>query len=121
MQIAIHALGFPLTDALRRHADDRLRLVLTRYEEHILSVVMRLSGCSSAQDKTGACCHVQVRLGHMADVVVEHAESDLYVAIGRAAHRAGHIVKRRLRRRRDQSRVGGAAKRIAIEYERPTW
>jgi len=94
MQIVIHALDFGLTDALRRHADHRLRSVLACYGEHIQRVVMRLSGYNGGGvDK---CCHVQVLLAGLPDVVVEDVEADLYVAISHAIHRTGRTIRRRL-------------------------
>ena len=107
MQIVIHALNFSLTDALRRHADHRLRSALTCYDEHIHRVVIRLSGQRGVRSGGDKCCHVQVRLAGLADVVIEDSESDLYVAIGRAAHRAERTIKRRLARRRDKARTCG--------------
>ena len=107
MQIVIHALDFPLTGALRSHAERRLRFALTCYKEHIQRVVMRLSGTYGARGGADKCCHLQVVLGGLPDVVVKDIEIDLYVAIGRAANRAGRTVKRRLARRRDRARTSG--------------
>jgi hypothetical protein len=42
MQIDIKARDFPLTEALRTHAERRLRLALTRCSDYIQRVVMRL-------------------------------------------------------------------------------
>lgn len=109
MQIVIHALDFGLTDALRRHADRRLRSALTCHDEHIQRVVMRLSGYSGAHGGVDKCCHVQVLLAGLPDVVVEDVETDLYVAISRAVHRAGRTIRRRLARRRDKTRTSGRA------------
>jgi len=107
MQIDIRALDFGLSDALRRHADRRLRSVLACYDQHIQRVVMRLSGNNGARGGVDKCCHVQVLLAGLPDVVVEDVETDLSVAIGRAAHRAGRTIKRRLARRRDKARTSG--------------
>ena len=112
MQIVIHALDFGLTDAVRRHADQRLRSVLTCNDEQIQRVVMRLSGYGGAHGRVDKVCHLQVLLIGLPDVVVEDVESDLYVAISRAVHRAGRIIRRRLARRRDKtlrSRQAGTA------------
>ena len=109
MQIVIHALDFGLTDALRRHADRRLSSVLACYDEHIQRVVMRLSGYSGARGGVDKCCHVQVLLAGLPDVVVEDVEADLYVAISRAVHRTGRTIRRRLVRRRDKARTSGRA------------
>jgi len=105
MQIVIHALDFGLTDALRRHADRRLRFALTAYDDHIQRVVMRLSGYSGGRGGVDKCCHLQVLLAGLPDVVVEDVEPDLYVAINRAVHRAGRTIRRRLVRRRDRART----------------
>jgi len=104
MQIVIHARDFSLTDAIRRHAERRLRSALSCYDQHIQRVVMRLTGDSSERCGAGNCCHVQVQLAGLPDVVVQDIGTDLYVAMGRAAHRAGRTIKRRLVRRRDKAR-----------------
>jgi ribosome-associated translation inhibitor RaiA len=107
LQIVVHALGFSLTDTIRRHAERRFRSALTCYDEHILRVVVRLSDRSGERRGEEKCCHVQVRLAGLGDVVVEDFEADLYVAMARAAHRAGRTIKRRLSRRRDNARACG--------------
>ena len=103
MQIAIHALDFSLTGAVRNHCEQRFRYALTSYSKHIQRLVVRLSSGSRAT----SCCQVQVVMGGLADVVVEDREVDLYVAVGRAASRAERTVKRRLARRRDRARLSG--------------
>ena len=114
MQIVIHALDFGLTDALRRHADRRLRSVLACYDEHIQGVVMRLSGYGGARGGVDKFCHVQVLLAGLPDVVVEDVEADLYVAISRAVHRAGRTIRRRLVRRRDKARMSGQPGKVSV-------
>jgi len=114
LQIVIHALDFGLTDALRRHADRRLRSALTCYDEHIQWVVIRLSGYSGGRGGVDKCCHVQVRLAGLPDVVVEDVEADLYVAISHAVHRAGRTIKRRLVRRRNRARTSGQAGTVSV-------
>jgi len=114
MQIVIHALDFGLTDAIRRHAERRLRSVLACYDEHIQRVVMRLSGYSDRRGGVDKCCRVQVLLAGLPDVVVEDVEPDLYIAISRAVHRAGRTIKRRLVRRRDKARLSGQAGTVSV-------
>jgi len=109
-----HALDFGLTDALRRHAERRLRSALTCHDEHIQRVVMRLSGYSGAHGGVDKCCHVQVLLAGLPDVVVEDVEADLYVAISRAVHRAGRTIQRRLVRRRDKARMSGQPGTVSV-------
>ena len=49
-------------------------------------------------------CHIQVVLEQLPNVVVEDVETDLYVAIDRAADRVSRTVERRLSRNRVRGR-----------------
>jgi len=104
VQIVIHALDFGLPHSLRGYADRRIRTVLTCYSEHIQQVVIRLSQDNGGRSADYKHCHLQVKLGDLPDVVVDDVQTDLRVAIGRATHRAGRTIKRRLVRQRDEAR-----------------
>ena len=99
MQIDVRARGFSMTDALRRYAERRLRFALGRCGGQIHRSVMRLSDTNGPRGGSDKRCHLQVVLAGLPDVVVEDTEGDLYVAIDRAADRAGRTVVRRLGRR----------------------
>lgn len=105
MQIDIQASNFSVTNALRNHAERRLSSTFTFCNEHIRRIVVRLSDINGPRGGPDKCCHMQVMLNGLDDVVVEDVESDLYVAIARAANRAGRTVRRRLTRRRDKART----------------
>jgi len=105
MQIDIKASNFSLTKSLRRHVEGRLRGNLTFYDENILRTIVRLSDINGPRGGADKCCHCHVVLAGLPDVVVEDIEADLYLAIGRAANRAGRTVRRRLARKRDISRA----------------
>ena len=98
MRIDIQARDFPLTDVLRSHAERRLRFALTCCDDHIRRVVMRLSDINGPRGGADKRCHLQVVLAGLADVVVEDVEADLYVAIDRAADRAGRTLVRKIDR-----------------------
>ena len=104
MQVDIQALNFPLTGALRNHIERRLAFALSIRDEHIQRVVVRLSDVNGPKGGEDKCCHIQVVLPKLADVVIEDTELDMYVAIDRAADRAGRTVGRRLDRLRNNSR-----------------
>ena len=87
--------NFSLTDALRSHAEWRLRFALTYFDNHIQRVVMRLSDINGPRGGTDKRCHIQVVLKGLPDVVIEDTEADLYIAIDRATDRAGRTVERR--------------------------
>jgi ribosomal subunit interface protein len=106
MQIDIQSRNFSLTDALRRHAERRLRFTLTCYDDHILRIVMRLSDINGPRGGTDKRCHLQVVLSGLPDVVIEDTEADLYVAIDRATDRAGRTLIRRIDRKKTLLRQG---------------
>ena len=98
MQIDIQTRQFSLTDALRDHAERRLRFALTCCDDHIKQVVMRLSDINGPRGGADKRCHLQVVLTGLPDVVVKDTEADLYVAIDRATDRAGRTVVRKIER-----------------------
>ena len=114
MQIDIQARSFSLTDALRSHAEWRLRFALTFFDNHIQRVVMRLSDINGTRGGTDKRCHLQVVLKGLPDVVIEDTEADLYIAIHRATDRAGRTVERRLARQRDRVRASGLLDTLSI-------
>jgi len=90
MQINIQARSFSLTDALRNHAERRLRFALTCCDSHVHRVVMRLSDINGPRGGADKRCHLQVVLTGLPDVVVEDTEANLYVAIDRATDRQAY-------------------------------
>ena len=106
MQIDIQAHDFSLTDALRNHAERRLRFALTCCDEHIQRIVMRLSDINGPRGGVDKRCHLQVVLAGLPDVVIEDIETGLYVAIDRATDRAGRTVVRKIDRQQSLLRQG---------------
>ena len=104
MQIDIQARIFSLTNALRDHIKRRLGFALSTKDEHIQRVMVRLSDINGPRGGEDKCCHIQIVIPHLADVVIEDTEADMYAAIDRAADRAGRTVGRRLARQRDKGR-----------------
>jgi ribosomal subunit interface protein len=101
MQIHIQSQGFTLTDALRDHAEYRLRCGLTHASDHIRRVGMRLSDINGPRGGADKRCSIVVALESLPEVVIEDVESDLYMAIDRAADRASRSVTRCLERKRE--------------------
>lgn len=114
MQIDIQARQFSLTDALRRHAEWRLRFALTYFDNRIQRVVMRLSDISGMRGGTDKRCHLHVVLRGLPDVVIEDTEADLYIAIDRATDRAGRTIERRLTRQCELARSSGRYDTVSI-------
>ncbi|HEY9051959.1 MAG TPA: HPF/RaiA family ribosome-associated protein [Gammaproteobacteria bacterium] len=103
MLIEIQARNFPLTNALRGHIQRRLDFALSTRYEHIQRILVRLSDINGPRGGSDKCCHIQIILPRLADVVIEDTESDLYDAINRAADRASRTVARKLARERDKT------------------
>ncbi|HID48580.1 MAG TPA: HPF/RaiA family ribosome-associated protein [Chromatiales bacterium] len=114
MQIDIQARDFPLTEALRGHVHRRLGFALSARDEQIQLVQVRLYDINGPRGGADKCCHIQVVITHLPDVVIKDTEADLYMAIDRAADRAGRTVSRRLARQRTRGRASSLYDQIAI-------
>lgn len=115
MHIDIQARNFTLTDALHSYIERRLGFVLSSRDEHIQRVLVRVSDINGPRGGADKCCQIQVILSHVPNVIIKDTETDLYVAIDRAADRAGRTVGRRLARQRIKGR--GATPRADRIYE----
>ena len=107
MQIAIHAHGFSLTDALEKHVQSRLAFSFSRVSGRLRRVHVRLSDLNGPRGGVDKRCLIEVCLDGLPTVVIQDVQSDMYSAINRAAGRAARTVLRRLSlvnsRRRQQA------------------
>ena len=120
MQIDVQALGFELTPALRSHAVRRLHFALGRSDAQVSRLSVRLSDLNGPRGGEDKRCQVRVTLTDAPEVVIEDTEADLYVAIDRAADRAGRTVARRLDRSRDQRHGPGPSPAIDEASDAPS-
>ena len=105
MKIEIQARDFHLTHALRDHIERRLGFALSTRYHHIQRILVRLSDINGPRGGSDKCCHIQMVLPQQADVVIEDTETNMYVAIDRAADRASRTLGRRLTRQRSRIRT----------------
>lgn len=96
MQIAIQTHGFPLTGALEKHVQDRLRFTFSRVADRVRRVRITLSDINGPRGGVDKRCLIEARLDGIPSVVIQDIQSDLYIAIDRAAGRAARSVMRRL-------------------------
>ncbi|MDQ5909833.1 MAG: hypothetical protein QG599_1928 [Pseudomonadota bacterium] len=102
MKINIQARGFELTDRLREHTERHLRHTLGWADDHLRQVSVRLYGQSGPRRGKDTRCRIQIDLPGVQDLVIEDIQTDLYVAIDRAANRVCHLLARLLlERQRD--------------------
>ena len=119
MQIEIQARDFSLTQALRSHVERRLAFALSTRYDRIDRIWVRLSDVNGPRGGSDKCCQLHIVMPGQADIVIVDTQTNMYVAIDRAADRAGRAVSRRLarlrRNKRNGSLVGGMAQ--ALMYQ----
>jgi len=113
MQIDVQALGFELTPALRLHTERRMNFALGRAGSQVSRLSVRLSNLNGPRGGEDKRCHLRITLRDAPEVIIEDTEADLYVAIDRAADRAGRTVARRLERSHDERQ--GARSRVEAD------
>ena len=101
MLIEIQSQGFSLTHALREYTERRLHFALARVGDRIRRVRVRLADVNGPRGGIDKGCRIHVMLNGLATVVIEDTEAELYLAIDRAADRAGRSVARRVTRSRE--------------------
>lgn len=101
MNLQIRTQDFTLTDGLRQHVAARLACALNHGRDVVTRIVVRLSDVNGPRGGEDKCCGIEVRLKGAPALIVEDTQSDLYVAIDRAAERMGRRLARYLTRRRE--------------------
>ncbi len=119
MNIHIRASGIVLTDAVREYVQRRLQFAFGWADAQVLCVVVRLSDENGPRGGEDKRCRLQITFAGAPSLVIDDTEADLYVAIDRAADRAGRSVARRLERQRaDRQRL--SPRMTAMSANTPT-
>lgn len=100
MEIEIHAHDFLLTEGLRAHVERRFQFAMSRFQDHVQRVTVRLSDINGPKGEMDKQCQVQLHLRGLPEIVIKDTEADLYVAIDRAADRAARTLGRNLQQTR---------------------
>lgn len=124
MKIVIQAKGITLDQELREHAERRLRFALDWAKSYACRVSVRLSDLNGPRGGADKRCQIQVALPGVAEVVIEHTEENVYMAIDRAAERAGRALVRHIERSREyrhqSHRTDHQLEFVGIEKARPS-
>jgi putative sigma-54 modulation protein len=107
--VDIQGQGFTVTPALNEYVWRRLEFVLTRRNQRIARVTVRLGDANGPRGGIDKYCRIRVHLVAAPAAMVEEVGDDLYAAIDRAAERVGRSVGKRLDRTlplRDAKRHG---------------
>ncbi len=117
MNISIQARGFDLTEAIREHTRKRLQFALGWANHEVRSISVCLSDVNGPRGGNDKRCRIQIPIAGSPDVVIEDAESDLYLAINRAADRTERTMARRLARLRGHQRERISARVPVIDEQ----
>ena len=98
MYIDTRAIGFPLTDAIRRAVESRMRSALAPVRRWIMVVTVRLHDVNAGRGGVDKRCRIVVALRRRGVVVAEATEVDLYAAIDSAAGRVRRAARESVRR-----------------------
>lgn len=109
MQIQIHSDDFELTDGLRDHIVKRLAYSLNHGRDSVSRIVVRLSDVNGPRGGIDKRCAIEVRLKGATAITIDDTQTDLYVAIDRAAERTGRNLDRRISRRHRISAAGNTS------------
>ncbi|MFC1773062.1 HPF/RaiA family ribosome-associated protein [Pseudomonadota bacterium] len=115
MKISIQCKGFSLTSAIAGQVHKRLQRLLgqgIRRMRRVDIILSELNGPGGSVDKR---CLIKVSIDGLLPVVIDDIQSDLYIAIDRAADRASRTVLRRMAL--DNSRRRAEAQRWLAEQK----
>ena len=118
MQVAIRSHGFPLTTAIEAYVQRRLRTALSHAIHHIRAVTVVLLDINGPRGGRDKVCRVRVTVKDRPVMVIDDTEDNLYLAIDRAADRAGRTTARKLaqllRKPRTMQRRFEAARQVDV-------
>ena len=99
MRLEIRQRGMKVTNELRVHVRERLRLALGRFARSIAQVWVYLRDVNGPRGSLSKICRIVVELPRRGRVVVTGKDSDVYAAITRTANRAKFAVRRHVKQR----------------------
>ncbi len=99
MRLELRRRSVEVTEELRAHIAERLRLALGRFVGYVGEVRVYLRDVNGPRGGADKECRIVVELPRYGRVVVAGAGADLSAAIIRTASRAGFAVRRRVKRR----------------------
>jgi ribosomal subunit interface protein len=99
MTFGIRGRGIDLTEALLAHVERRLRSALSPFQKQIRQTAVQLADLQEPADGLDKQCKVTVTLAPSGKVMVKATDTDLHIAIDRAADQLERSVTLELERR----------------------
>lgn len=105
MNIVIQSKSFAVTEAMRQHVERRVLFALGWADYKVRKVEVRLSDLNGPRGGEDKRCQIQIMAAGIPEVLIQDVEADVYVAIDRAADRAGRALARRLEKLREHRQI----------------
>lgn len=102
MNTDIQARAFSLTEPIVNEVEKRIIEPLALRHGRICNVTVRLGDTNSPRGGEDKYCRITVEIPGVKNVYIENVDSDLYLAICRAAEKMKRAVSRRMSRVREQ-------------------
>jgi putative sigma-54 modulation protein len=94
MQIQIRRRNVALTSELHAHIDRRLQFSLGRFRSRLRSAMIHLEDLNGPKGGVDQECKLTIHTLWHREIVIEERDVDMFVAVARAAERAGRSVER---------------------------
>lgn len=103
MEIRLTARNVELSDDLREHIERRIYFALSRFGHRIRKVDVKVEDINGPRGGMDKRCSVIVRIAPGRRVAIEDSDSDILVAVDRAADRLGRAVAREIDRQKNHA------------------
>jgi putative sigma-54 modulation protein len=98
MFVDTRAISFPLTDAIRQHAESRIRSALAPVRGRIITVTVRLDDVNAGRGGVDKRCRLVAAIRRRGVIIAEAMDVDLYAAIDSATGRLRRAARESVRR-----------------------
>ena len=115
MESTIIAKGIDASQAFRQYISERVDEALSRAQDSIHFIIVRLSDMNGPKGGVDKRCQIQLKLSGLPMVIVSEVSANIDSALERALERASRVVERVLDRAQDfQPANVPVLRRIAI-------
>jgi ribosomal subunit interface protein len=100
VEIRLTGKDVELSSGLREHIERRIHFALSRFDHRIRKVEVKVEDVSGPRRGKDKRCSVAVRIAPGRRVAIDDLDSDILVAVDRAADRIGRAVAREVERQK---------------------
>ncbi len=94
MNIEIQGINLSIDETVNQFIQRKVMFGLNKYEDAIRRIIIRLTDINGPKGGKDKCCHIQIVIPKVNDLIIEDTEVDIYKAINRAVERADRIVNK---------------------------